>query len=132
MSATNMDIPHSSSSASSSAASSPSSSPSPSASPVLSKASTSTPSNGHKRTHSRPSLLSSSVSKVQHEVFDLGVRDGSPRLITCVKSSQGFDWNMEMFLPSHCDLAPMSLTDRPDPVHEIIISEDEQKSFFPS
>jgi len=80
----------------------------------------------------RPSFLSSSVSRVEHSVFDLGVRDGSPRLITCVKASQGFDWNLDIFLPSHCDFNIPNLTDKMEPVHEIILTEEEYANMLPS
>lgn len=42
----------------------------------------------------RPSLLGSSLSKSEYTVVNLGHEDGPPRLVTCVKSSQGFDWNL--------------------------------------
>ncbi|KAI7372716.1 hypothetical protein KC328_g17063, partial [Hortaea werneckii] len=41
----------------------------------------------------RPSLLGSSLSKSEYTVVNLAHHDGPPRLVTCVKSSQGFDWN---------------------------------------
>jgi len=77
----------------------------------------------------RPSLLSSSVSKVEHSVFDLGIRDGSPRLITCVKASQGFDWNLDIFIPSHCEISVPPLPDQPEAVHEIYITDEESRMF---
>ncbi|KAI5790737.1 hypothetical protein DFH27DRAFT_614199 [Peziza echinospora] len=109
----------SSSSSSSPASSSSTASPSPSPTPLF----------HHRR---RPSLLSSSVSRVEHSVFDLGTRDGSPRLITCVKASQGFDWNLDIFLPSSCDISVQSLTDRMEPVHEIVLTEEEYARMLPS
>jgi len=109
---------------SSSQASSPASSENSGSSP-----SSSTPLFHHRR---RPSFLSSSVSRVEHSVFDLGIRDGSPRLITCVKASQGFDWNLDIFLPSHCDFNIPNLTDKMEPVHEIILTEEEYANMLPS
>ncbi|KAK5714535.1 hypothetical protein LTR15_010717 [Elasticomyces elasticus] len=38
-------------------------------------------------------LLGNSLSKSEYTVVNLGHGDGPPRLVTCVKSSQGFDWN---------------------------------------
>ncbi|KAF3168444.1 hypothetical protein TWF225_011764 [Orbilia oligospora] len=111
--------------------SSSSSSPSPGSSDEMSSPSTSSnsPSSaifGHRR---RQSLLSSSLSKQEHTVFDLGTRDGTARLVTCVKAGQGFDWNQEMFLPHHSDITVPPLSDRVDIVHEIIL-DDEDDGFM--
>ncbi|KAF8458218.1 hypothetical protein BDZ91DRAFT_498801 [Kalaharituber pfeilii] len=114
-----LGAPSPSSSSSSPSSSSSVASPSPSTTPLF----------HHRR---RPSLLSSSVSRVEHSVFDLGIRDGSPRLITCVKASQGFDWNLDIFLPSSCDISVQSLTDKMEPVHEIILTEEEYDRMLPS
>ncbi|RVD84512.1 uncharacterized protein DFL_006261 [Arthrobotrys flagrans] len=81
---------------------------------------------GHRR---RQSLLSSSLSKQEHTVFDLGTRDGTARLVTCVKAGQGFDWNQEMFLPHHSDITIPPLSERVDVVHEIIL-DDEDDGFM--
>ncbi|KAL3426288.1 hypothetical protein PVAG01_03079 [Phlyctema vagabunda] len=83
---------------------------------------------GHDR---RPSLLSSSLSKQEHTVINIGDPDGTPRLITCVRSSQGFDWNPEIFLPSYVECDFESLERKRDPVHEITLSDDEIKKMFP-
>ncbi|TVY60751.1 hypothetical protein LSUE1_G008353 [Lachnellula suecica] len=83
---------------------------------------------GHDR---RPSLLSSSLSKQEHTVINIGDPDGVPRLITCVRSSQGFDWNPEIFLPSYVECDFESLERKRDPVHEIHISDEEIKNMFP-
>ncbi|MCJ1362303.1 hypothetical protein MMC16_001406 [Acarospora aff. strigata] len=93
----------------------------------------------------RPSLLSSSLSKQEHTVVNVGHPDGPPRLITCVKASQGFDWNQGMFnlfqlrtyflhifLPSYADRDSSELERRKDPVHDIILTEEEANSVFPS
>lgn len=115
-----------------SSASSPGSSSSHSSSPASSSSGSSpspTPVFHHRR---RPSLLSTSVSRVEHSVFDLGIRDGSPRLITCVKASQGFDWNLDIFLPSHYDIHIPNLTDKMEPVHEIVLTEEEYTNMLPS
>ncbi|KAK6527894.1 hypothetical protein TWF281_009159 [Arthrobotrys megalospora] len=108
-----------------------SSSPSPGPSDDMSSPSTSSnsPSTalfGHRR---RQSLLSSSLSKQEHTVFDLGTRDGTARLVTCVKAGQGFDWNQEMFLPHHSDITIPPLSERVDVVHEIIL-DDEDDGFM--
>ncbi|KIN00811.1 hypothetical protein OIDMADRAFT_18966 [Oidiodendron maius Zn] len=83
---------------------------------------------GHDR---RPSLLSSSLSKQEHTVINVGDPDGVPRLITCVRSSQGFDWNPEIFLPSYVECDFESLERKRDPVHEIRLSDEEIKDMFP-
>ncbi|KAI9773429.1 MAG: hypothetical protein M1840_007645 [Geoglossum simile] len=77
----------------------------------------------------------SSISKQEHTVIDVGHPDGPPRLITCVKASQGFDWNqavglLEIFLPSRSDQDSPLETKR-DPVHEILLTDSEIKSMFP-
>ncbi|RKF72919.1 hypothetical protein GcM1_246116 [Golovinomyces cichoracearum] len=79
----------------------------------------------------RPSLLSSSLSKQEHTVVNVGDPDGVPRLITCVRSSQGYEWNPEIFLPSYVDFEFESLDRKRDPVHEIHLSDEETKNFFP-
>ncbi|CAG8954344.1 hypothetical protein HYFRA_00005968 [Hymenoscyphus fraxineus] len=79
----------------------------------------------------RPSLLSSSLSKQEHTVINVGDPDGVPRLITCVRSSQGFDWNPEIFLPSYVECDFESLERKRDPVHEITLSDEEIKKMFP-
>ncbi|RDL32549.1 Uncharacterized protein BP5553_09005 [Venustampulla echinocandica] len=83
---------------------------------------------GHDR---RPSLLSSSLSKQEHTVINIGDPDGVPRLITCVRSSQGFDWNPEIFLPSYVECDFESLERKRDPVHEIRLSDEEIKQMLP-
>ncbi|TVY86924.1 hypothetical protein LAWI1_G004765 [Lachnellula willkommii] len=83
---------------------------------------------GHDR---RPSLLSSSLSKQEHTVINIGDPDGVPRLITCVRSSQGFDWNPEIFLPSYVECDFESLERKRDPVHEIVLSDEEIKEMLP-
>jgi hypothetical protein len=41
--------------------------------------------------------IGSSLSKSEHTVVDLG-HGGTPRLVSCVKRGQGFDWNQGKFL----------------------------------
>ncbi|KAH6721277.1 hypothetical protein BKA61DRAFT_469452 [Leptodontidium sp. MPI-SDFR-AT-0119] len=83
---------------------------------------------GHDR---RRSLLSSSLSKQEHTVINIGDPDGVPRLITCVRSSQGYEWNPEIFLPSYVESNFESLERKRDPVHEIRLSDEEIKEMFP-
>jgi len=64
-------------------------------------------------------------------VINVGHPDGPPRLITCVKASQGFDWNQDIFLPSYADYESSSLERRRDPVHEIVLTDAEIESLFP-
>lgn len=79
----------------------------------------------------RRSLLSSSFSHQEHTVINIGDPDGVPRLITCVRSSQGYEWNPEIFLPSYVDCDFESLERKRDPVHEIRLSDEEVKKMFP-
>ncbi|PHH84287.1 hypothetical protein CDD83_2203 [Cordyceps sp. RAO-2017] len=107
----------------SSSASSYSSSPSPS-SP------SSTP--GTKMLHARrPSLLSSAISKQQCTVINIGDPDGPPRLISYLSSSQGFAWNPEIFLPSYVDCDYEPLENQCEPVHEIVLSDEESRDLLP-
>ncbi|KAF8250297.1 hypothetical protein K440DRAFT_581209 [Wilcoxina mikolae CBS 423.85] len=78
----------------------------------------------------RPSLLSTSFCRAEHTTFDLGVRDGSPRVITYVKTSQGFDWNQDIFLPSSSDITIHNGINRPEDVHEIVLTDEDR--FLPS
>ncbi|KAJ5046488.1 uncharacterized protein L3040_003731 [Drepanopeziza brunnea f. sp. 'multigermtubi'] len=87
-----------------------------------------TPSSTSKYGHDRRrSLLSSSLSKQEHTVINIGDPDGVPRLITCVRSSQGYEWNPEIFLPSYIESNFESLERKRDPVHEIRLSDEEIK-----
>jgi hypothetical protein len=43
--------------------------------------------------------MSRTFSAQEHTVVNVGEEE-APRLITCVKTSQGFDWNVGMFFPS--------------------------------
>ncbi|KAF1848305.1 uncharacterized protein K460DRAFT_364271 [Cucurbitaria berberidis CBS 394.84] len=79
----------------------------------------------------RQSLMSATFSKAEHTVINVGDSE-SPRLITCVKASQGFDWNQEIFLPSYADYHFDDLERRQDPVQDIILSEEEIKNALPS
>ncbi|ESZ90346.1 hypothetical protein SBOR_9265 [Sclerotinia borealis F-4128] len=115
---------------------SPSSSSSYSSSPTASQqspssSSTSTsskPRYGHDR---RRSLLSTALAKEEHTTINIGDPDGTPRLITCVRSSQGFDWNPEIFLPSYMESDFESFERKREPVHEIRLSDEEIKQMFP-
>ncbi|KAH6896806.1 hypothetical protein B0T10DRAFT_165112 [Thelonectria olida] len=79
----------------------------------------------------RPSLLSSAFSKEECTVINIGDPDGPPRLISYLSSSQGFAWNPEIFLPSYVDCDYVPLENRRDPVHEILISDEEVKNMLP-
>ncbi|EMF12505.1 uncharacterized protein SEPMUDRAFT_149161 [Sphaerulina musiva SO2202] len=82
----------------------------------------------------RPSLMGSSLSKSEYTVINLSHHeDGPPRLVTCVKSSQGFDWNQELFLPSYTNEYGESsdLEHRPDPVEEIVLTDEEAAAILP-
>ncbi|KAF2115212.1 hypothetical protein BDV96DRAFT_493003 [Lophiotrema nucula] len=91
--------------------------------------SSSTPSrSAHDR---RPSLMSAAFTKAEHTVINVGNSE-VPRLITCVKASQGFDWNQEIFLPSYADYHFDELERKQDPVQDIFVSDEEVKNMFPS
>ncbi|KAI7313239.1 hypothetical protein KC315_g11743 [Hortaea werneckii] len=81
----------------------------------------------------RPSLLGSSLSKSEHTVVNLAHRDGPPRLVTYVKSSQGFDWNQELFLPSYADYEydSTALEHKQEPVEDIVLSDEEAAAMLP-
>ncbi|KAM0704312.1 hypothetical protein Q7P35_008545 [Cladosporium inversicolor] len=78
----------------------------------------------------RASLLGSSLSKSEHTVVDLG-HGGTPRLVSCVKRGQGFDWNQELFLPSYVDYDSQDLECKQDPVQDIVLTEEEIAAMFP-
>ncbi|KAM3430433.1 hypothetical protein MY1884_006811 [Beauveria asiatica] len=93
---------------------------------------TSTPSSATKALHTRrPSLLSSALSMEKTTVINIGDPDGPPRLITYLSSSQGFDWNPEIFLPSYLDCDYVPLENRREPVHEIRLSDEELRNMLP-
>ncbi|PFH57610.1 hypothetical protein XA68_14788 [Ophiocordyceps unilateralis] len=79
----------------------------------------------------RPSLLSSAISKQQCTVINIGDPDGPPRLISYLSSSQGFAWNPEIFLPSYVDCDYEPLENQCEPVHEIVLSDEESKELLP-
>ncbi|KAF4126142.1 hypothetical protein GMORB2_1388 [Geosmithia morbida] len=79
----------------------------------------------------RPSLLSSSISKQEATVINIGDPDGPPRLITYLSSSQGFAWNPEIFLPSYIDCDYVPLENFRDPVHEVMLTDEELKQMLP-
>lgn len=72
--------------------------------------------------------------------------------MTCVKSSQGFDWNQgnqgsktrkhlapanhlppypELFLPSYADYDSQELEHKPDPIEDIILTDEEAAAMMP-
>ncbi|KAF2495293.1 hypothetical protein BU16DRAFT_527163 [Lophium mytilinum] len=79
----------------------------------------------------RVSLLGSSLSKTEHIVVNVGSPE-QVRLITCVKSSQGFEWSSDIFLPSYAnDRDSRDLERRQDPVEDIIVTDEEIAEMFP-
>jgi len=76
-------------------------------------------------------MMGSSISESSYTVINFGHEDGPPRLVTCVKSSQGFDWNQELFLPSYADYDSLDLEHRPDPVEEIRLTDEEAAAIMP-
>ncbi|KIW03060.1 uncharacterized protein PV09_05709 [Verruconis gallopava] len=76
------------------------------------------------------SFLSESLAKSEYTIVDIGSED-SPRLITCIKTSQGFDWNQELFLPSYLDHEFEPLERRQEPVKDIVLTDEEAAAFLP-
>lgn len=79
-----------------------------------------------------------SLQAQTHTTIDLAsAHGGPPRLITCVRHSQGFDWNPDIFLPAY---AARRLggggTDEREPerveVEEVWVSDAEAEGMFPS
>ncbi|KAF7562530.1 hypothetical protein G7046_g1611 [Stylonectria norvegica] len=75
--------------------------------------------------------LGSAISKQESTVINIGDPDGPPRLISYLSSSQGFAWNPEIFLPSYVDCDYVPLENRREPVHEILLSDEESKNLLP-
>ncbi|KAK3060588.1 hypothetical protein LTS18_011024 [Coniosporium uncinatum] len=102
---------------------------------VASSSTAGTPRDGYQHQHQhyrRPSLLSSSISKSEHTVINIGGPD-APKLITCVKASQGYEWNTELFLPSYADRGHSSELERKqDPVVDIFLTDEEAAAMLPS
>jgi hypothetical protein len=96
-----------------------------------SRSSSSSPSEGLSTNSRRPSLLSTAISKQESTVINIGDPDGPPRLISYLSSSQGFAWNPEIFLPSYVDCDYVPLENRRDPVHEILLSDEELLNMLP-
>ncbi|KAH6851399.1 hypothetical protein BKA58DRAFT_67962 [Alternaria rosae] len=97
-----------------------------------SSSSSGSPQSGASSMRRRESLMSETFSRQEHTVINVGEEEEGLRLITCVKASQGFDWNQEMFLPSYVDYHFDDLERRQDPVQDIIITDEEVRNMFPS
>jgi hypothetical protein len=69
------------------------------------------------------------LEKTEHIVVEVGSPD-APRLISCVASSQGFDWNRAIFLPPHL-ARDDDLEIRRDPVTDVIVSDEEARALLP-
>ncbi|TQS32965.1 hypothetical protein Golomagni_06707 [Golovinomyces magnicellulatus] len=76
-------------------------------------------------------LLGSTFAKEESTVINIGDPEGPPRLISYLSSSQGFDWNPEIFLPSYIDCEYTPLENRREPVHEILLTDEESKEMLP-
>ncbi|CAD0018743.1 unnamed protein product, partial [Aureobasidium pullulans] len=90
-------------------------SPSSLASTSASPSSASTPSSMTRYAERRPSLLGDSLSKSEYTVVNIGGPE-APRLI---------------FLPSYLDYDSTGLEHRPDPVHNIHLTDEEAAAIFP-
>ncbi|GAB7360829.1 hypothetical protein MBLNU230_g0815t1 [Neophaeotheca triangularis] len=88
------------------------------------------PATNHER---RRSLLGRSLGKSEYTVVNLGDCEGgrAPRLVTCVKAGQGFDWNQELFLPSYVDYEGQNLERKMDPVEDIVLTDEEADGLLP-
>lgn len=51
--------------------------------------------------------------------------------ISYLSSGQGFVWNPEIFIPSYMDCEYTPLDHRREPVHEIVLSDDDIKKMLP-
>lgn len=58
--------------------------------------------------------------------------------ISCVASSQGFDWNRSIFLPRYLlgsgaaeDDSAVEMQLRQDPIEDIVLTEDEARELLP-
>ncbi|ERT02704.1 uncharacterized protein SPSK_00584 [Sporothrix schenckii 1099-18] len=80
----------------------------------------------------RPSLLGPAIAQEEARVINIGDPDGPQRLISYLTSSQGFEWNPEIFIPSYidCDYTPLDHRPR-EPIHEIFLSDEEIEQMFP-
>ncbi|KAI9798580.1 MAG: glyceraldehyde-3-phosphate dehydrogenase 1 [Piccolia ochrophora] len=74
---------------------------------------------------------SSSPSEEEYTVVNVGPPNGPVKLISCVKASQGFDWNQELFLPSYAQHESINLERKRDPVHEIYLTEEDIRAVLP-
>ncbi|KAJ2891361.1 hypothetical protein MKZ38_000520 [Zalerion maritima] len=79
----------------------------------------------------RPSLLSSAISKEECNFVNVGDPEGPVRLISYLESSQGFAWNPEIFLPSYVEYDYTPLENRREPVHDILVTDEEIQSMLP-
>ncbi|KNB04373.1 hypothetical protein FOXG_07318 [Fusarium oxysporum f. sp. lycopersici 4287] len=102
-------------------------------SPYSTSPSCSPPSAGRdKALHARRlSFLGSFLSRQECTVINIGEPNSPPWLICYVSSSQGFDWNPEIFLPSCIDCDYVPLENRRDPVDEIFLTDEESKNMLP-
>ncbi|KAH7115162.1 hypothetical protein B0J11DRAFT_540001 [Dendryphion nanum] len=79
----------------------------------------------------RPSLMSQAFTQAEHTVINIGNSE-YPRLISCVKASQGFHWNQEIFLPSYAEYHHEDIERKQDPVQDIFVTDEEVANLFPS
>ncbi|KAF1835048.1 hypothetical protein BDW02DRAFT_568473 [Decorospora gaudefroyi] len=81
----------------------------------------------------RESLMSATFSHAEHTVVHVGgaTEESCMRLITCVKASQGFDWNQEIFFPSYVDFGLGGLERGECAVVDVVVSEEEGRGMVP-
>ncbi|CAC9885025.1 unnamed protein product [Aureobasidium pullulans] len=101
-------------------------SPSSLASTSASPSSASTPSSMARYAERRPSLLGDSLSKSEYTVVNIGGPE-APRLASTSRASTG----TRIFLPSYLDYDSTGLEHRPDPVHNIHLTDEEAAAIFP-
>ncbi|KAK7707582.1 hypothetical protein SLS64_007101 [Diaporthe eres] len=73
----------------------------------------------------------SALSESKSTTINIGDEDGPPRLISYLSTSQGFEWNPELFLPSYIDYDYTPLENKREPVKEITLTDEEIQNMFP-
>ncbi|KAF2718490.1 hypothetical protein K431DRAFT_287643 [Polychaeton citri CBS 116435] len=80
----------------------------------------------------RESLLGSSLAESEHTVVSLGNGSGPPRLIGCIRHSQGWSWNQELFLPSYADFDRHGFRTDYESVDDIVLTDEECAAMMPA
>ncbi|KAF2671119.1 hypothetical protein BT63DRAFT_453504 [Microthyrium microscopicum] len=78
----------------------------------------------------RQSLMGKELERSEHIVVDVGSPE-APQLISCVKSSQGFDWNRSIFLPRYLTGDDGGLEHRQEPIEDVVVTDEEAQKWLP-